>query len=29
VFSEDTPKYKEIEEMKQFLMNKKLNYCKL
>jgi histidine ammonia-lyase len=29
VFSEDTPKYKEIEQMKDFLMNKKLNYCKL
>ena len=28
-FSDDTPKYKEIEQMKQFLMNKKLNYCKL
>jgi len=28
-FSEDTPKYKEIELMKQYLMNKKLNYCNL
>jgi histidine ammonia-lyase len=28
-FSDDTPKYKEIEQMKQFLMNKKFNYCKL
>jgi histidine ammonia-lyase len=27
--SEDEPKYKEIEQMKHFLMNKKLNYCKL
>jgi histidine ammonia-lyase len=29
VFSDDTPKYKEIEQMKLFLMNKKLNYCAL
>ena len=29
VFSDDTPKYKEIEQMKHHLMNKKLNYCKL
>jgi histidine ammonia-lyase len=29
VFQEDIPKYKEIEQMKHFLMNKKLNYCKL
>ena len=29
VFSEDTPKYKDIERMKQFLMNKKMNCCKL
>jgi histidine ammonia-lyase len=29
LFSEDAPKYKEIEQMKQYLMNKKLNYCKL
>jgi histidine ammonia-lyase len=29
VFSNDTPKYKEIERMKHYLMNKKLNYCKL
>jgi len=29
VFSDDTPKYKEIEQMKQYLINKKLNYCKL
>jgi len=29
VFSEDTPKYKDIEKMKQFLMNKKMNCCKL
>jgi len=29
VFSDDTPKYKEIEQMKRYLMNKKLNYCKL
>ena len=29
VFSDDTPKYKEIEQMKSYLMNKKLNYCKL
>jgi histidine ammonia-lyase len=29
VFSEDLPKYKEIEQMKHYLMNKKLNYCKL
>jgi histidine ammonia-lyase len=28
-FSEDAPKYKEIERMKQFLMSKKLNFCKL
>jgi histidine ammonia-lyase len=29
VFSDDTPKYKEIEQMINYLMNKKLNYCKL
>ena len=29
VFSDDTPKYKEIEQMKLFLMNKQLNYCNL
>ena len=29
VFSEDTPKYREIEQMKHNLLNKKLNYCKL
>ena len=29
VFSDDTPKYKEIEQMKHYLMNKKLNYCEL
>jgi histidine ammonia-lyase len=29
LFSADTPKYKEIEQMKQYLMNKKLNYCNL
>ena len=29
VFSDDTPKYKEIERMEHYLMNKKLNYCKL
>jgi len=29
LFSEDTPKYKEIEQMKLFLMNTNLNYCKL
>jgi len=29
VFSDDTPKYKEIEQMKNYLINKKLNYCKL
>jgi len=28
-FFDDTPKYKEIERMKNYLMNKKLNYCKL
>ena len=28
-FSDDTPKYREIEQMKHYLMNKKLNYCKL
>jgi histidine ammonia-lyase len=28
VFSDDTPKYKEIEQMKQYLMNKKLNFSK-
>jgi len=28
-FSDDTPKYKEIEQMKKYLMSKKLNYCKL
>jgi len=29
VFTTDTPKYKEIEQIKTYLMNKKLNYCKL
>ena len=29
VFSEDTPKYKDIEQMKQYLMNKNLNFCNL
>ncbi|MDR2570082.1 MAG: aromatic amino acid ammonia-lyase [Oscillospiraceae bacterium] len=29
VFYDDTPKHKEIECMKNYLMNKKLNYCKL
>jgi histidine ammonia-lyase len=29
VISDDAPKYKEIEQMKQYLMNKKLNYCNL
>ena len=29
VFVRDTPKYKEIEQMKNYLMNKKLNYCNL
>jgi histidine ammonia-lyase len=29
LFSDDTPKYKEIEQMTLYLMNKKLNYCKL
>jgi len=29
VFSDDTPKYKEIEQIKNYLMNKQLNYCKL
>ena len=28
-FSNDTPRYKEIEQMKHYLMNNKLNYCKL
>jgi len=28
-FSDDTPKYKEIAQMKNYLINKKLNYCKL
>jgi histidine ammonia-lyase len=28
-FADDTPKYREIEEMKEYLMNKKLNLCKL
>jgi len=28
-FSDDAPKYKEIEKMKQYLMNKRLNYCQL
>ena len=28
-FSDDTPKYKEIEKMISYLMNKKLNLCKL
>jgi histidine ammonia-lyase len=29
IFLNDTPKYREIEQMKHFLMNKKLNYCQL
>ncbi len=29
VFSDDTPKYKEIEQMKNYLQNTKLNYCEL
>ncbi len=29
VFSNDTPKYKEIEKMKHYLMSEKLNYCEL
>ncbi|MDR2972652.1 MAG: aromatic amino acid ammonia-lyase [Bacteroidales bacterium] len=29
VFYEDSPKYREIEKMKNYLMNKKLNFCKL
>ena len=29
VFVNDTPKYREIERMKNFLMNKSLHYCKL
>ena len=29
VFYDDTPRHKEIEQMKSYLMNKKLNYCKL
>ena len=29
VFLNDAPKYKEIEQMKHYLMNKKLNHCKL
>ena len=29
LFSEDTPKYREIETMKDYLIGKKLNYCKL
>jgi histidine ammonia-lyase len=29
VFTSDTPKYKEIEQMKNYLMSKNLNYCKL
>jgi histidine ammonia-lyase len=29
VFTDDTPKYNEIEQMKNFLMNKNLNYCKI
>jgi len=29
VFYNDTPKYKEIEQMTSYLMNKKLKYCKL
>jgi histidine ammonia-lyase len=29
VFAADTPKYKEIEQIKTYLMNKKLNYCQL
>jgi len=28
-FSDDTPKYREIEQMNLYLMNKKLNLCKL
>jgi histidine ammonia-lyase len=28
-FTNDAPKYKEIEQMKKYLMNKKLNYCNL
>lgn len=28
-FSEDTPKYKDIEQMKNYLINKKPDYCKL
>ena len=28
-FSDDTPKYKEIAQMKNYLMNKEHNYCKL
>ena len=29
VFVNDTPKYREIEQIKTYLMNKNLNYCKL
>jgi histidine ammonia-lyase len=29
VFVADMPKYKEIEQIKTYLMNKNLNYCKL
>ena len=29
VFINDTPKYREIERMKNFLMNKNLNFCKI
>jgi len=29
LFKEDAPKYKEIEQMKQYLMSMNLNYCKL
>jgi histidine ammonia-lyase len=29
VFVSDTPKYKEIAQMKNYLMNKNLNYCKI
>jgi histidine ammonia-lyase len=29
VFTSDTPKYKEIEQMKTYLMNKNLQYCNL
>jgi len=29
IFSEDKPKYREIEQMKNYLINKKLDYCKI